>query len=91
MSKLGIQNLDTFIQSMGSSPETPANVCTCIYHQNITLAIDSIYKLVQEIPLYSKIFTDEVCWYGNCDHDKCGFNSTCRIPENSDTPAKWMK
>ena len=63
------------------SSETPANVCTCIYHQNIILALDSIHKHVQEIPLYSKTFAegcllsaDEACWYGNCDHDKCGFS-----------------
>ena len=57
--------------------ETPANVCTCIYHQNVILTPDSIHKHVREIPLYSKTFAegcllsaDEACWYDNCDHDK---------------------
>ena len=83
---------------MKFSSETPANLCTCIYHQNIVLALDSIHKHVHKIPLYSKTFAegcllsaDEACWYGNCDHDKCGFTSTYAKPQNSDTPAKWIK
>ena len=83
---------------MKFSSETPANVCTCIYHQNIILTLDSIHKHVQEISLYSKTFAedcllyaDEACWYGNCDYDKCSFSSTYAKPENSNTPAKWMK
>ena len=50
------------------SSETPANVCTYMYHQNI-LALISIHKHFQEIPLYSKTFAegcllsaDEACW-----------------------------
>ena len=79
------------------SSEIPANVYTCIYHQNIILTLGLIHKHVQEIPLHSKTFAedcllsaDEACWYGNCDHDKCGFSSTYAKPENSNTPAKWM-
>ena len=56
------------------------------------------YKYLPEIPLYSKSFaegclvsSDEKCWYGNCDHDTCSFDSTYEKPQNSDDPAKWMK
>ena len=80
------------------SSETPANVCTCIYHQNVILALDAMHKYVLEIPLYSKSFaegclvsSDEKCWYGNCDHDTCSFDSTYEKPQNPDDPAKWMK
>ena len=80
------------------SSETPANVCTCIYHQNVILALDAMHKYVLEIPLYSKSFaegcllsSDEKCWYGNCDHDTCSFDSTYEKLQNSDDPAKWMK
>ena len=73
-------------------------MCTCIYHQNVILALDAMHKYVPEIPLYSKSFaegclvsSDEKCWYGNCDHDTCSFDSTYEKPQNSDDPAKWMK
>ena len=73
-------------------------MCTCIYHQNVILALDAMHKYVLEIPLYSKSFaegclvsSDEKCWYGNCDHDTCSFDSTYEKPQNSDDPAKWMK
>ena len=78
--------------------ETPPTVCTCIYHQNVILAVDTTQKYVPEIPLYSKSFaegclvsSDEKCWYGNCDHHTCSFDSTYEKPQNSDDPAKWMK
>ena len=71
---------------------------TCIYHQNVILALDTTQKYVPEIPLYSKSFaegclvsSDEKCWYGNCDHDTCSFDSTYEKLQNSDDPAKWMK
>ena len=70
----------------------------CIYHQNVILALDTTQKYVPEIPLYSKSFaegclvsSDEKCWYGNCDHDTCSFDSTYEKLQNSDDPAKWMK
>ena len=78
--------------------ETPPTVCTCIYHQNVILAVDTTQNYVPEIPLYSKSFaegclisSDEKCWYGNCDHHTCSFDSTYEKPQNSDDPAKWMK
>ena len=65
------------------SSETPANMCTCTYHQNVILALDAMRKYVPEIPLYSKSFaedclvsSDEKCWYRNCDHDTYRFDST---------------
>ena len=70
----------------------------CIYHQNVILALDTKQKYVPEIPLYSKSFTegclvssDEKCWYNNCDHHTCSFDSTYEKLQNSDDPAKWMK
>ena len=80
------------------SSETPANVCTCIYHQNVILPLDAMHKHVPEIRLYSKSFaegclvsSDENYWYSNCDHDTCSFDSTYEKLQNSDDPAKWMK
>ena len=73
-------------------------MCTCIYHQNVILALSAMHKYLPEIPLYSKSFaegclvsSDEKCWYGNCDHDTCSFDSTYEKLQNSDDPAKWMK
>ena len=59
-------------QQVKFSSETPANVCTCIYHQNVILALDSLHKYNPTIPIYSKDFSatclvsaeNETCWYG---------------------------
>ena len=80
------------------SSETPANMCTCIYHQNVVLALSAMHKYLPEIPLYSKSFaegclvsSDEKCWYDNCDHNTCSFDSTYKNPQHPDDPAKWVK
>ena len=73
------------------SSETPAKMCTCIYHQ----ALNAMHTYLPEIPLYSKSFaegclvsSDEKSWYGNCDHNTCSFDLTYEKRQNSDNPAK---
>ena len=86
-------------QQVKFSSETPANVCTCIYHQNVILALDSLHKYDPTIPIYSKDFAatclvsaeNEACWYGSCDHDSCNVSSFYPEPKNCEEPAKWVK
>ena len=38
------------------SSETPANVCTCVYPQNVILALDAMHRYAPIFPVYSKDF-----------------------------------
>ena len=65
------------------SSQTPSNVCTC-----------------PGIPVYSTDFPascmlnpeSDLCWFGNCSHDGCGFEEKYPLPDTvNNLPAKWMK
>ena len=80
--------------------QTPSNVCTCPYHQHMFLALDSIHSHVPGIPVYSTDFPascmlnpeSDLCWFGNCSHDNCGFEEKYPLPDTvKNLPAKWMK
>jgi hypothetical protein len=82
------------------SSQTPSNVCTCVYHQNMFLALDAIHSHVPGIPVYSTDFSascvlnpeSDLCWFGNCSHDGCGFEEKYPLPDTvKNLPAKWMK
>ena len=81
------------------SSQTPSNVCTCVYHQNMFLALDAINIHVPDIPSYSTDFPasclldpgSDLCWFGNCSHDSCGFEAIYPLPDTvKNFPAKWM-
>ena len=38
------------------SSQTVSNICTCIYHENMILALSAVNKHVPDIPSYSKDF-----------------------------------
>ena len=38
------------------SSQTPTNVCTCVYHQNIILALDAMNGYSDSFPIYSSSF-----------------------------------
>ncbi|CAB4004221.1 Hypothetical predicted protein [Paramuricea clavata] len=82
------------------SSQTPSNVCTCVYHQNMFLALGAIHSHVPGIPVYSTDFSascvlnpeSDLCWFGNCSHDGCGFEEKYPLPDTvKNLPAKWMK
>eukprot|EP00112_Aurelia_sp_Birch-Aquarium-sp1_P023526 Seg7039.2 transcript_id=Seg7039.2/GoldUCD/mRNA.D3Y31 product="hypothetical protein" protein_id=Seg7039.2/GoldUCD/D3Y31 len=82
------------------SSQTPANVCTCIYHENMILALSAINSHVAEIPPYSKDFSasclvdpdNDFCWFGKCSHDGCGFEARYTLPSAVEgEEAKWMQ
>lgn len=85
-----------------SSSQTPSNVCTCIFHQNIILALDALHSYIAGIPIYSKDFPAscliapnmERCWYNECQHQDCGFEYVYSFPKDYDLRtkcAKWLK
>ena len=41
------------------SSQTPANVCNCIYHQNVILALDALHAHIPSVPVY-KDFPDSL-------------------------------
>lgn len=47
-------------QNVLLSTRTPANVCTCIYHQNMFLALDAIHSFIPDIPSYNTDFLPPV-------------------------------
>ena len=81
------------------SSQTLANVCTCIYHQNIILALDAMHCYDESFPNYSSSFpgsciidpNSEYCWYGRCTHSECGFEQRYPEPENIEREASWKK
>ena len=86
------------------SPQTPTNVCTCIYHQNTILALDTLHTYMPNIPMYNKDFLSsclespdlENCWYNECKHTNCGFEYFYPFPNDdsinlSTKPAKRFK
>ena len=82
------------------SSQTPSNVCTCIYHENMILALSAINSHVAENPSYSKDFSasclvdpdNDKCWFGKCSDDGCGFEARYALPSTvADEKAKWMQ
>ena len=63
------------------SRQTPANLCTCIYHQILILALKKLSVYSANIPVYSNKFADSclqcpddpTCWFSKCQHEECGF------------------
>lgn len=83
------------------SSQTSSNVCTCVYHQNMFLALDAIHSHFPGIPDYSSEFSasfvlnpeSDLRWFGNCSHsDGCGLEEKYPLPDTvMHLPAKWMK
>ena len=82
------------------SSQTPSNVCTCIYHENMILALSAINSHVAEIPSYSKDFSasclvdpdNDKCWFGKCNHDGCGFEARYALPSTVEgKKATWVQ
>ena len=82
------------------SSQTPSNVCTCIYHENMILSLSAVNKHVPGIPSYSKDFPascladpeSDLCWFGKCSHNGCGFKARYELPPAvGDEKAKWMQ
>ncbi len=82
------------------SSQIPSNVCTSIYHENMSLALSVINNHVAEIPSYSKDSSasclvdrdNDKCWFGKCSHDGCGFQAMYALPYAFEgEKAKWMQ
>ena len=82
------------------SPQTPSNVCTCIYHQNMFLALDAIHSHIPDIPSYITEFSascllepeGDFCWFGKCIHKYCGFAAKYSLPDTvKDSRTTWMR
>ena len=82
------------------SPQTPSNVCTCIYHQNMFLALDAIHSRIPDIPSYTTEFSascllepeGDFCWFGKCIHKYCGFAAKYSLPDTvKDSRTTWMR
>ena len=82
------------------SSQTPRNVCTCVYHQNMFLALDAIHSHIPDIPSYTTEFPSscllepegDLCWFGECTHNGCGFAAKYSLPDNvKDSRATWMQ
>ena len=79
------------------SSQTPANVCTCVYRQNIILALDAMNGYSDCFPIYSSSFPNsclaepenEKCWFGHCNHINCGFQYHYLKPHNMEQEASW--
>ena len=87
-------------QNVLLSSQTPSNVCTCIYHQNVFLALDDIHIHAPNIPTYSTDFPasclrdpeSDSCWFGECCHDDCGFSAVYSLTDEvKDVDAKWFR
>ena len=72
------------------SSQTPSNVCTCVFHQNMLLALEAIHNHISDIPSYTTEFSSsclldpesDLCWFGKCTHNGCGFAVKYSLPEN---------
>ena len=79
------------------SSQTSANVCTCVYHQNIILALDAINGYSDSVTVYSSSVPnsclaepeDEKYWFGRCNHINCGFQRHYPKPQNMEQEASW--
>lgn len=87
-------------QNVLLSSQTPSNVCTCIYHQNLFLALHAIHTHAPRIPTYSTNFPasclrdpeSDLCWFGKCCHDDCGFAAVYSLPDDvKDLDTKWFR
>ena len=76
----------------------PSDVCTCIYHQNMILSLDTIHNYLPTIPTYNKEFSatcsispeEESCWFS----EFCGFQHIYPKPDTTDLlqkAVKWFK
>ena len=81
------------------SSQMPANVCTCVYHENFMMAMSALHAAVPSIPSYDKDFAAscfvnpeaDSCWFGHCEHE-CGFQAKYPLPDdNAEKNTKWMK
>ena len=79
------------------SSQTHANVCTCVYHQNIILALVGMNGYSDSFPIYCSSFPNsylaepenEKCWFGHCNHINCGFQYHYPKPHNMEQQASW--
>ena len=75
------------------------NVCTCIYHQNVILALDGLHAHIPNIPVYNKEFTtscvvkpeSDSCWFNECQHQNCGLQAFYLLPDDEDLVSKIVK
>ena len=51
------------------SSQTPANVCTCVYHQNIILALDGMSGYSDSFLIYSSSFPNSCL--AEPENEKC--------------------
>ena len=69
------------------SRQTPANLCMCIYHQNVILLLKKLSVCSANIPVYSNKFADSrlqcpddlACWFSECQHEECGFKKKYQL------------
>lgn len=89
-----------------SASETPANLCLCVYHADFMEAVNSISKVIPEMPMYGdgNIFYEtffcetmsKQCWLNECENCKGVFNDTVRAigeshPNVMATWHQWIK
>ena len=75
------------------SRQMSANLYTCIYHQNVVLALKRLLDSSANIPVYSNKFADSclqcpddpACWFSECQHKECGFEKKKSIQCDSYT------
>ena len=79
------------------SSQTPANMCTCVYHENVILAVEALHNHHPSIPTYHYEFPASClktpdssdCWFSECSHDLCGFRTT--YPLRGDIEVDYAK
>ena len=79
------------------SSQTFANVCTCVCHQTIILALDAMSGYSNSFLIHSRSFPNsclaepenEKFWFGRYNHINCGFQYHYRKPHNIEHEANW--
>ena len=74
------------------SRQTPANLCMCIYHQNVILALKKLSVCSANVPVYANKFADSclqspddpASWFSECHHEECGFKKKYQLQCDSD-------
>lgn len=79
--------------------DTPANLCLCMYHADFINAVDSIKKVIPEMPAYGEEFyssffcepMSKACWINECPDCNGVFYDTLRgtTKDQWNVPAKW--
>ena len=75
------------------SRQTPANLCTSIYRQNVLLLLKKLSVCSANIPVYYNKFADSclkcpddpACFFSECHHEEFGFKKMYPLQCDSNT------